>query len=313
MLISDRDVDVLEVLKELDIEVKNTRGEWVDALCPFHQESKPSFSVNVEHGGWTCRHDDLRGGLVDLYARVKDVSKYEAGNLIADGKFRSHSEEITPAAFLSLISVKLQDVEQAKNMLEEYNQMSTRTMPLEWFKRGFTWETAHKFAVRYDLSECRLVWPVRDYDDNVKGFITRNLSCEPKYKYLKGWSRMLFPLNHFNGDHAVLVEGPLDAMWLYQHGVTNALAILGADLTKPQERWLRSHVNRVTLMLDNDTVGKRSTKSLCERLSDLDLSIIELPAGVKDPQELPDTLAVMQSIRSAYPAVSAVVEGGSSK
>jgi len=38
------------------------RGSWRDALCPFHDDAKPSLRVNVERGGWRCMACGVHGG-----------------------------------------------------------------------------------------------------------------------------------------------------------------------------------------------------------------------------------------------------------
>ena len=35
---------------------------WVSALCPFHDDVSPSFSVNLEHGGFHCFSCSVAGG-----------------------------------------------------------------------------------------------------------------------------------------------------------------------------------------------------------------------------------------------------------
>ncbi|KKK87079.1 hypothetical protein LCGC14_2756850, partial [marine sediment metagenome] len=101
--------------------------------------------------------------------------------------------------------------------------------------------------------------------------------------------RSLFPLDHFDrGERAYLVEGPLDAMWLHQHGHASALATLGSNITRQQIDWLRGNVTAVTLVFDNDEVGWRATDQLIGRLSQhgFHVSVVRLPSHVKDVQEL---------------------------
>lgn len=43
------------------IKLKGT-GAWRDAICPFHQDTKPSLRVNVERGAYRCMVCGARGG-----------------------------------------------------------------------------------------------------------------------------------------------------------------------------------------------------------------------------------------------------------
>ena len=38
------------------------RGEWADSRCPFHEDSTPSLSVSLTHGGFICRGCGASGG-----------------------------------------------------------------------------------------------------------------------------------------------------------------------------------------------------------------------------------------------------------
>ena len=80
--IADLDLDVPSTLERLGIEVFAERGEWADALCPFHEEGNPSFSINLDHGGWIDRHGESRGQLLDLISHVKGISRAEAADWV---------------------------------------------------------------------------------------------------------------------------------------------------------------------------------------------------------------------------------------
>ena len=38
------------------------RGRWRDALCPFHEDSRPSLRVRVETGAFRCMACGAHGG-----------------------------------------------------------------------------------------------------------------------------------------------------------------------------------------------------------------------------------------------------------
>lgn len=44
------------------------RGLWRDAVCPFHEDSRPSLRVHVERGAFKCMACGARGGdLLDFH------------------------------------------------------------------------------------------------------------------------------------------------------------------------------------------------------------------------------------------------------
>ena len=72
-----RQVDMLKLCVLLGIDVKQVGGQWM-ALCPFHSEDTPSFSVSVSEGLWHCFGCDRGGDAIKLVQDHKSVSFTEA-------------------------------------------------------------------------------------------------------------------------------------------------------------------------------------------------------------------------------------------
>lgn len=50
------------------------KGEWATARCPFHEDSNPSLSVSLTHGGYLCHACGARGGdVLDFHRRLTDM------------------------------------------------------------------------------------------------------------------------------------------------------------------------------------------------------------------------------------------------
>ena len=47
------------------------RGIWRTALCPFHDDSRPSLSVNVQSGGYRCHACGAHGSDVLAFHRAR--------------------------------------------------------------------------------------------------------------------------------------------------------------------------------------------------------------------------------------------------
>ena len=287
MFIADVLVDVPRVLESLGIKCDGTtRDGWIDVVCPLHPENKPSFSVSLEHGGWVCRHGDETGGLVSLVARVRGTTRLDAAKWAQRSATQLTESDVLLSRLLRRGHV---DEESAVlNWADRYDALPTDEMSEYWYSRGFNNKTLRGFEVRFDAAANSLLWPVRDESWNVIGFTERRIPPfgGAKYLYPKGFGRELFPMNMLMGDHAVLVEGPLDVMWLFQHGYMG-LACLGASVTVNQLTWLKGRIRKVTLALDNDEVGKASQLKLVKKLTPFfSVKVATLPHGVKDIQEL---------------------------
>jgi len=59
------------------------RGVWRSALCPFHEDSRPSLRVNVESGAFRCMACGAAGGdVVDFVRKYRGLSFVETVQLL---------------------------------------------------------------------------------------------------------------------------------------------------------------------------------------------------------------------------------------
>lgn len=300
MRIANTYVDVEDLLERLEIEVLYERGEWADCLCPLHDESRPSFSMNLEEGVWICRHGGETGDMIGLVARLVGLTRREAIQWISD----------TPVPTASSIDVleKLyktgkteEPVTNIRDWVERYDALNELIMSEYWFERGFTERTMLHFGVRYDHVDNSIIIPIRDENANVTGFIKRfvpPLHDKKKYDYPLGMKRTLFPLDRWEGDEVILVEGGLDALWLHQHGHIEALAVLGSSVTDEQAKWIKKNVSRVILLFDNDEAGKEGSAKAAKKLRGLTTLVATIPDGAKDIQDLTEP-TISEVIRNA--------------
>lgn len=47
------------------------RGAWRDALCPFHEDTRPSLRIHIESGAFKCMSCGARGGDVLAFHRQR--------------------------------------------------------------------------------------------------------------------------------------------------------------------------------------------------------------------------------------------------
>lgn len=140
------------------------------------------------------------------------------------------------------------------------------------------------------------MFPIKDIQDRVIAFGGRVLDdSKPKYinspeniVYSKG--RQLFGLNvakKSGSNKIIIVEGYMDAISLYQRGITNVVASLGTALTEAQGRLLRKYASQIIIGYDSDGAGQAATIRGMEILQNLgcDIRILQLDGDAKDPDE----------------------------
>lgn len=148
----------------------------------------------------------------------------------------------------------------------------------------------------YDRYKQRLMIPIRDVQDRVIAFGGRVLDdSKPKYinspeNIVYSKRRELFGLNvakKSGTDKIVIVEGYMDAISLYQRGITNVVASLGTALTEQQGRLLRKYASQIIIGYDSDGAGQAATIRGMEILQNLgcDIRILQLDKEAKDPDE----------------------------
>lgn len=141
----------------------------------------------------------------------------------------------------------------------------------------------------------RLMFPIQDVRNKVIAFGGRVLDdSKPKYinspeniVYSKG--RHLFGLNvakRHDTKQIIIVEGYMDAISLYQRGITNVVASLGTALTEAQGRLLRRNCEKVILGYDADGAGQNAILRGMDILQNMgcDLRVLQIE-GAKDPDE----------------------------
>src|ERR687888_167809 len=150
----------------------------------------------------------------------------------------------------------------------------------------------------YDRFRGRLIFPVSDAQGRPVAFGARAMRAgdEPKYlnspetaAYTKG--RHLFGLNVSRDEirrkkFAILVEGYLDLIIPFQHGVHNVVASLGTALTAEQSKLLGRFARKVVVNYDGDRAGINAAKRAIEILlpEDFEAKVLVLPDGA-DPDE----------------------------
>jgi DNA primase len=88
-------------------------------------------------------------------------------------------------------------------------------------------------------------------------------------------------------DCAVVCEGQLDLISLFESGITNVVAPQGTAFTEAQARVLKRFVNEVVLCFDADVAGQKAAERSLDALlqNDLIVRMAEMPAG-EDPDSL---------------------------
>jgi len=175
----------------------------------------------------------------------------------------------------------------------------------------------------YDAFRGRIMFPITDIRGRVIAFGGRAMGeNQPKYlnspeTRLYNKSRNLFGLSYARGgiqkaDFAVLVEGYMDFLIPFQHGIENIVASLGTSLTPQQAKLLGRYTREVVVSYDPDSAGLAATQRSLDLFleEDFRVRVFRLPEG-QDPDAFVRSAGAQEywhRVRQAAPYLDFVLD-----
>ena len=240
----------------------NERGELI-GLCPFHDETHPSFSINLETGFYNCFSCGESGNLTTFIASMENISTKEAFKLIHQGEYAGSN-------------YKLEDFAREKHFDIDY-------LKLLGLSNGFN---------------CIQI-PYYDEQENIIGTRLRfnppktgKEKDNSKFSWKKGSKINLYGLNGLNdivsNDYIVLVEGESDAITLWSYGIP-CVGVPGANNLKKSSAEQLERFEKIYVHNEGDRGGENFVKNACkvfpfEKL--YTVSSKQINPQCKDPSDL---------------------------
>ena len=148
----------------------------------------------------------------------------------------------------------------------------------------------------YDIFRNRIIFPIIDVRGRVIGFGGRVLdNSMPKYlnsqeTYIFSKGNNLYGLNLLSKlsdrKRIIIVEGYMDVISLFNHGINYAVASLGTALTEQQGKLLKRYGQNIYICYDTDEAGIKATLKAIEVLRKLDVDPkIVILDDYKDPDD----------------------------
>jgi len=183
------------------------------------------------------------------------------------------------------------------------------TVTLDVMKLGLSQEVLSKSGLLmtkdsggyYDRFRNRIMFPISDINGKVQAFGGRIFGDAEGAKYMNSpetpiyhKGRTLYGLNYSRDEirstrTAILVEGYMDLIRLYQEGFKNVVAGTGTAFTTEQASLVKRFADKVLVCYDGDAAGQKAAQKAGLTLLDkgLDVRIIHLPTG-EDPDSFFD-------------------------
>ncbi|MCH5276884.1 MAG: DNA primase [Desulfovibrionaceae bacterium] len=181
-------------------------GSRLVAPCPFHQETKPSFSINEEQGTFYCFGCQASGDIFDFYGRINGLD------------FRETLEQLAEEAGVQLNSYR-PDPETARHRSQKRDMLKMHEVAAAHFirnmrdsrgklcrdyiaERGLSPDIQEKFGLGWSLDEWqdleRVLHRVGFSGEGAVscGLLSRASSGRPYDRFRK---RLMFPIRNLSG------------------------------------------------------------------------------------------------------------------
>lgn len=308
----------------------NKTGKNYSCPCPLHGEKEASFYIDPIKNKWTCYGAcGKNGDIIDFVVAYKALSfpqalEYLCGiynipfkktpganlsielkkinNFVAD--FYTKTEKIDSLGAKYLIDRKV-----SSNIIQEFNigycpsvnACGWNYLYNELVQNNFSIELAEKIGIikkseksgnYYDAFHERIIFPIKNLQNDVIGFNTRTILKDKKIpRYLLTNETEVFNRKqiYYGYDKTkkaiekknicILVEGIFDFLRLYESGIKNCIPLLGGHYNEIK------NVNTYYLMMDFDKAGIKYSSEIGSRLIK-ENKIVRICRNKKDPDDL---------------------------
>lgn len=262
---------ILEVVEALGLQIVSDNGKNAKGYCPVHKErtghedSHPSWSINIHTGAWrcfSCHGVGALGHLVEAmgghYDGIGDliieVSAERARKIVADDE----AEEEKPITY---VSERLY----AKNPYPHKAALERRDLDIE---------TAKLLNIRWSKEGLCYLLPMYSFDGVLMGWQEKSAGYFNNYPPELPKSRSLFGYQGIRKTKSiVLVESQLDAarFWRYSH---ESVAQMGSSLSDEQAHALeRLEPDEVVIAMDYDNAGDGAAAAAATKLRALGVNL----------------------------------------
>lgn len=312
--------DIFNYVSQI-VTLKNNNHNSYKGLCPFHQEKTPSFHLHRDKQYFHCFGCGEHGNVINFVMKIRNLTFPDTIRTIAEDlnmEMPSNKQQD------SNNYQEAYDILNSQSNAFEQELTTNENAKNYLLKRGLAQATIKEFRLGFcsgrmplikqqSLAKSigiirengrayfynRIMFPIINTTGKVVGFGGRALdNTNPKYlnskeSFVFHKSKILYGLfqaKKHKPEYLIVVEGYMDVIALYQHGIKNAVASLGTAITTSHISLLFKHTKKIACCFDGDAAGQKAAwKTLIQAIplmgDGYEIKFILLPEG-EDPDSL---------------------------
>ncbi len=296
--------------------------DFVDALKEICQSQGLNFESYQEEKKSNPRAEMAKKILAlatKLYRKTATTHKFPPYDDFI--KKRGLNEEIASLYNLGFAQAKNSLCDYLSSIKDDSERIKAFDTALEL---GLIKKDRYNEKAHYDTFRERIIFPIWDQIGHVIGFTSRVIRDDQKPKYLNSIDSFVFNKKNIlygfhlaknairEKDAAILVEGNMDQVALYNNGFHNTVAVMGVALGAPSLERLTALTKNIFLALDSDNAGFLAMERINRQLAEKGIvaKYIEF-SPQKDPDEFlqaQGALALQTKIENAVAAYDILLD-----
>ena len=302
---------ISKVIESLGSKLKRVGREFV-TQCIWHEDTNPSLTINDDKGFCFC-HVCREGGDVIAYTRRrKGLDFVDAANLAAEILgIQLETDGISPEQQAQQRAQRQSALDRLQKEQAGYreNLRDPRAGRIRDIltARGLEPATSKEFGLGFasqGMFAGRITIPILNHRNELVGWSARATKPDATGKYKNSADGDLFHkkslvFNEVRAKEAarlagslIFVEGHLDVVSLWQHGIANVVAMQGTGAPEPFVlQRLAKTVDNFILCFDGDEGGRKAVQKFIAaagplaQKGEIQVNVAQLPAG-KDPDDI---------------------------
>ena len=252
--------------------VDDSHAEQVYALCPFHADRVPSFTINTSTHQWFCHGCGEGGGYVSFLQKFLSIDKKTAMNIVNNwtdtGKFPFPNPQLVDEAHRCLMSNPY-----AHQLINSW---------------GVNDKLLDKLKIGYSNAEKRYYFPVytaTGFLYNIRKYQPAEMREEgkssPKVIGVAGCNDARFwPVENLDKNNVFIVEGEKDTLCAIAQGLNAVTGTGGSNIPVVDYSIFKN--KKVYIMTDSDEAGDKTAQKYIDVISAQTNEIKRIKLPVKD-------------------------------